>query len=651
MKRFVLFFSPILALGVLALFVFQNCGPGFVLENQNLSLGEESSDDKGPLVTDPPTIQDPPPVTEPENGKETDFVFSLDGFSPLRIKSKFGYIDGPVHGEGIQFPLHRSRYQKLDQDISPGLRIYNYWWVGLEYFINLHDTSQRQYMASPTPYQCPESFELYPPASQQKGAFHFYRCINRSELNKFKAIFDHDKKSRVLPIVTLYGTPNQYRGQDCQVPPEGVLHFVNIDGVNVHSYGCAPINLQHFEDYMRIMARELGQIVQDWSLWNENNNDGWFHISPELSSRGVSRVKHYSEMMKIVDRVFKEEKLTNYRLYVSTDFHWLQPYRNSLTVRDFLQGIWNEVGVSIPWLLNLHPYTDEQAQNPVDFPRDSRFSNSNYYGFGTLDRVLNFQKEQLEQRGVANRDRAPQRYALLGEQGWYLGPKAQERQVKDSVAIEICRAQDLMNRDPYILGATYNTLFVGPDDADNPSQNQLGLIPHRYFSRGLAQVDRESSYQAMKATSPDHWGRSSSHFCCLRAGLGCSVATTPKTPSELRRGDVVGVIDSVEREGTSIVVKGWSCQQTHSDPIFIHLYAGDPQGSGEFLGSFRADQEREPAVQESCQSSGQKHGFIARISPVEGVAGQRIYGFGVSLGGEPSRLRPLGNSGQLTAPP
>ena len=440
-------------------------------------------------------------------------TISMTDVGGISIKNKFGYIDGPVHGGGLDDSNHLARYQKLDQEVAPGLRIYNFWWASVEPTIASAGATP-QYVAAKTPHECPAGAELYPKQNQSLGSFHFYRCVNKGELAKFKKIFQYDQSDRVIPIVTLYGTPLQYRGTDCQQGNDG---FLNIQGVMVHPWGCPPVDLRHFEDYVRIMAKEFG-FIKHWNIWNENNSDTWFHMSPEITS---SRAQHLGNMMNIVNRIFKEESLSNFRLYMSLDLHWQSaPNPQSVGSMELLDGLWNVVSSDVPWSLNLHPYTDEHAVNPAGFPIDDRYHSASYYGFGNLDKVIQFQRTKLQQKGISN-NTAPQLYALLGEQGWYM-TNANKR----SIAIEICKAQDIMNKNPFILGATYNTLFVqGTGDQDG-----LGLLPQNILN-SIGQANAEPTYQAMLSTHPNRWGKTADHFCCTQAQVGCGTSTPKITYS------------------------------------------------------------------------------------------------------------------------
>lgn len=426
------------------------------------------------------------------------------------VVNKFGYIDAPSHA-GLN-ALTRARFEKFQTDVKAGIRIYNFWFSNIEpNFVG----SQSQYVASASLNSCPSGTEVYP-SGGNLGRFHFFRCVNTTEINKFKELFQFDKVNGVKSIISIYGTPEQYRPVDCK----GSDGFVRLNNTNVHVWGCPIEDLNQFEDFVRIYAKEIGNLVLDYSLWNENNSDGWFYISSNQD-----RVEKYFQMMKIVDKVMKEENVANYRLYVSLDFNWTVRPESGISGFDFLTQLWNKPNIAeIPWSLNLHPYTDEHAQDPNGFPFDDRSLNhgDSFYGFSNLQKVFDFQKRQLTSRGLP--DSAIQSKALLGEQGWYINNNN-----AGNVAIEICKAQNIMNANSNIIGAAYNTLLRTGDG----SQDGLGLLPERFFNRlEDLSYESESTYQAMKSTHPEVWGKRSNHFCCERAYVGCRT-TPPPTPTPM----------------------------------------------------------------------------------------------------------------------
>ena len=83
-----------------------------------------------------------------------------------------------------------------------------------------------------------------------------------------------------------------------------------------------------------------------------------------------------------------------------------------------------------------------------------------------------------------------------------------------------------MNKNPFILGATYNTLFVeGTGDQDG-----LGLLPENILNL-FSQANAEPTYQAIQSTHPNRWGKTADHFCCTQAQVGCGTSAPPVTAS------------------------------------------------------------------------------------------------------------------------
>jgi hypothetical protein len=69
-------------------------------------------------------------------------------------------------------------------------------------------------------------------------------------------------------------------------------------------------------------------------------------------------------------------------------------------------------------------------------------------------------------------------------------------------------------------------------------------------------------------------------------------------------GRIIGGMD-VRIDGDQVVVRGWACQQGVSQPIGVHVYAGDA-----LMLAGKADLQSEPAVNRQCQdTAGGKHRF------------------------------------------
>lgn len=123
--------------------------------------------------------------------------------------------------------------------------------------------------------------------------------------------------------------------------------------------------------------------------------------------------------------------------------------------------------------------------------------------------------------------------------------------------------------------------------------------------------------------------------------LTCSAPSQPQ---------VMGHIDSVSA-GSNPVISGWACEQTKSQSIQVHLYAGGAAGAGGvYIGSYPADQESEGGVLAACGVYKGAYRFKIAVpaSAVAAHGGKKIYVHGISsVGGVNPQLS---NSGNLSLP-
>ncbi len=119
---------------------------------------------------------------------------------------------------------------------------------------------------------------------------------------------------------------------------------------------------------------------------------------------------------------------------------------------------------------------------------------------------------------------------------------------------------------------------------------------------------------------------------------------TPVSGSET----VKGIIDSVDDSPT---VKGWVCATGSTDSIAYHVYVGGPAGIGKLIGSGRASDVSERAVDDACEHPGfsGNHRFSFTFSEAlrREHQGKRIYIHGIRGGID---NRQLVRSGSFTLP-
>lgn len=119
--------------------------------------------------------------------------------------------------------------------------------------------------------------------------------------------------------------------------------------------------------------------------------------------------------------------------------------------------------------------------------------------------------------------------------------------------------------------------------------------------------------------------------------LGKKLIASKKSPNSVVIGNVDGVV-----AGASAAIQGWTCSTGLTTSLDVHLYVGGPAGTGTSLGSFRANQPSEAAIQTPCHTSGTAYRFSIPLSEANRVqfAGQALYVHGISPVGGANTLLP-----------
>lgn len=101
-------------------------------------------------------------------------------------------------------------------------------------------------------------------------------------------------------------------------------------------------------------------------------------------------------------------------------------------------------------------------------------------------------------------------------------------------------------------------------------------------------------------------------------------------------GDPHGWLDVIDADG---IARGWACDpDDFSAPLTIHLYADGPAGSGSFVGSAVAGEQREPAVGDACGGY-RLHGFSYRIPDhLRDNGSHTLYAYALNIGSGNHRL-------------
>ena len=90
---------------------------------------------------------------------------------------------------------------------------------------------------------------------------------------------------------------------------------------------------------------------------------------------------------------------------------------------------------------------------------------------------------------------------------------------------------------------------------------------------------------------------------------------------------VLGSLDEVTLNGTSLNVRGWACAKSTSEMISVHVYDGKA-GSGRILGGGQTGITSEPAIEAVC-SGGGAYRFNFDVPNVTALASQ-VYVYGIS---------------------
>lgn len=114
-------------------------------------------------------------------------------------------------------------------------------------------------------------------------------------------------------------------------------------------------------------------------------------------------------------------------------------------------------------------------------------------------------------------------------------------------------------------------------------------------------------------------------------------------------GAIRGYLDQVSYVNGLTVASGWACDSGRPESIQVHLYAGGPAGTGNYVNSATANLPSEPAVATACGSTGSNYRFQIEIGNygAQNIA-KPIYVHGISITGGANLT--IGNSGNVFFP-
>lgn len=76
---------------------------------------------------------------------------------------------------------------------------------------------------------------------------------------------------------------------------------------------------------------------------------------------------------------------------------------------------------------------------------------------------------------------------------------------------------------------------------------------------------------------------------------------------------VLGFLDSVELDGSSLVVKGWACQFGESKPVFVNFYVKGKKGVGQLVHWAKSDKPSSSLISKKCGVASTNHRFETKI--------------------------------------
>ena len=113
-----------------------------------------------------------------------------------------------------------------------------------------------------------------------------------------------------------------------------------------------------------------------------------------------------------------------------------------------------------------------------------------------------------------------------------------------------------------------------------------------------------------------------------------------------------GWIDVVSSANDQVTIAGWSCTAGVEQSVWVHVYAGGPAGSGQWVTAALANGWSEPAVAADCNvsSGAYRYHIVVPFGPEQmmQMGGLKVYVHGISLVGSENLL--LGNSGAFSLP-
>jgi hypothetical protein len=113
-----------------------------------------------------------------------------------------------------------------------------------------------------------------------------------------------------------------------------------------------------------------------------------------------------------------------------------------------------------------------------------------------------------------------------------------------------------------------------------------------------------------------------------------------------------GTIDNVSPGSNQVTISGWACAYGIAQSIWVHVYAGGPAGTGQWVTAALANQGSEGAVASACGVAGgaYRYSIVVPFGPdvTMNLGGLKVYAHGINPVAASNLL--VGNSGVFSLP-
>lgn len=149
--------------------------------------------------------------------------------------------------------------------------------------------------------------------------------------------------------------------------------------------------------------------------------------------------------------------------------------------------------------------------------------------------------------------------------------------------------------------------------------------------KDIGEIFGRGDYHGFSFTIPtDRTGQQTLYFYAIDpSGVGSKLLGS-KTVTIQEDKAPIGVIDNAIGGTDSVIVSGWAYDADDtSKPVWIHVYAGGPAGSGTIIGNFLADKERSDL---GAEGLGNYHGYQETLT-TNLTGKQTLYFYAIGLNG------------------